>query len=84
MRDSKCEMQKMKASYSIMWHFAFNSVNETGVEVHARSLEQVPQPPNFLRYELLKAYQAKCANALLASAMRCTFSRLVIAAPSRL
>ena len=29
-------------------------------------------------------YQAKCANALLASAMRCTLSRLVTAAPSRL
>ncbi len=29
-------------------------------------------------------YQAKWANALLASAMRCTFSRRVMEAPSRL
>ena len=28
-------------------------------------------------------YQAKCAKALFASAMRCVFSRTVIAAPSR-
>ncbi len=31
-----------------------------------------------------RAYQAKWAKALLASAMRCTFSRLVIAVPSLL
>lgn len=34
--------------------------------------------------ERLRYYHAKCANALLASAILWTFSRLVIAAPSRL
>ena len=36
------------------------------------------------RFFLIGCYQAKCANALFASAMRWVFSRLVIAAPSRL
>jgi len=36
------------------------------------------------RWNRLANYQAKWANALLASAMRCTLSRLVTAAPSRL
>ena len=35
-------------------------------------------------HRVIRSYQAKWANALLASAMRCTFSRRVIAAPSRL
>ena len=33
---------------------------------------------------LIVVYHAKCANALLASAMRWTFSRRLTAAPSRL
>ena len=32
----------------------------------------------------LVSHQAKCANALFASAIRCTLSRFVTAAPSRL
>jgi len=44
---------------------------------HAR---RAPKPPAISPW----SYQAKCANALFASAMRWTFSRLVTAAPSRL
>jgi hypothetical protein len=41
-------------------------------------------PTGFFPMNAPRGYQAKWAKALFASAMRCTFSRVVMAVPSRL